>query len=947
MTDDRKQQELTDSQQRTATRIALVTFVLMMVVALVTLFFVANADKTPIDNYMMPMVALSAGYSYYLARKGEHARGIYFLLGSIVVVSVIYPLAVNNVGWQTAIGMLLITTSITNSTLPERIAGRISAAAFLFAIIIIVIELFAPGVIDFPVTTSSIVITGILSIVYLGLILYRFRQFALRTKLIIAFILLSVVSVGAAAFIINRSILIQLTDRVEQQLAGVADLTATSISAELTTQINLIRALSLNSTLEAELVARNTTGHVEELLRLDQQWREADKAGNDSDPLVQSVLEHTISKELLEFRNRFPAHVEVFLTDIYGANVAATNRTSDYYQADEEWWQAAYNNGKGAAFISQPIFDESSQTLSIQMAVPVFETRTGAILGILRTNVDLNLFVSAFESGRLGQTGRTEIYLQDGTELEIQKEANGEFILKIEKAPEDFVIALRQNETIMHAFHDGQPVLVGQALLKSNTDSPEISTALQLLGWRVITLQDRTEALQIVSDVSRNAQLVGLGALVISGLMAIGMAQFLTRPIARLRQAAEEVSAGNLQVHATVESPDEIGTLAESFNRMTGQLRESLGSLERRVAERTADLEMARLLTEMRAQELHSISEISRVISSERRLEILLPLIARLVSDKFGFYHVGIFITEDTHQFAVLQAANSEGGRRMLERGHRLEVGQTGIVGSVADTGKPRIALDVGADPVFFNNPDLPETRSEMALPLNARGITIGVLDAQSTNPGAFTENDANTLSILADQVAIAIENARLFGETQRARDEAEALYKQYIRQEWIAFSRQESRVGYHQAAIGGKPLETAVESDEIRAALQKGEVVAVDANNTKSYPSIAVPVKLRGQVIGVLNIKAPTKNRKWNPDEINFAQIISDRLALALENARLLQESQRRAAKEQKIGEVTAKIGTSINIRNVLQTAVEELGRALPGSEVVIQFDQNESKKG
>jgi len=102
----------------------------------------------------------------------------------------------------------------------------------------------------------------------------------------------------------------------------------------------------------------------------------------------------------------------------------------------------------------------------------------------------------------------------------------------------------------------------------------------------------------------------------------------------------------------------------------------------------------------------------------------------------------------------------------------------------------------------------------------------------------------------------------------------------------------------------------------------------------------IAIPVKLRGQTIGVLNIKSPTKSHKWDQEEINLVQAISDRLALALDNARLLQESQRRAAKEAKIGEVSAKIGASINMRNVLQTAVEELGRALPGSEVLIQFE-------
>lgn len=279
----------------------------------------------------------------------------------------------------------------------------------------------------------------------------------------------------------------------------------------------------------------------------------------------------------------------------------------------------------------------------------------------------------------------------------------------------------------------------------------------------------------------------------------------------------------------------------------------------------------------------------------------------------------------------------------MLERGHQLEVGQTGIVGYVAQTGKSRIALDVGADAVYFNNPDLPATRSEMALPLNVRGSTIGVMDVQSTKPGAFTDADANTLGILADQVAIAIENARLFGQTQDALNEVQKLYRQYQTQEWTEFIRQSEYIGYHKGIIDGKPIAAPIETDEVKKALKLGKVVVLDGGKEKSQPILAVPVKLRGQTLGVLNIKAPKTRTKWNQDEINLAQAVSDRLALALENARLLQESQRRAAKEQKIGEMTAKIGASINMRNVLQTAVEELGRALPGSEVVIQFQSSQ----
>jgi GAF domain-containing protein len=273
----------------------------------------------------------------------------------------------------------------------------------------------------------------------------------------------------------------------------------------------------------------------------------------------------------------------------------------------------------------------------------------------------------------------------------------------------------------------------------------------------------------------------------------------------------------------------------------------------------------------------------------------------------------------------------------MLARGHRLELG-TGIVGNVALSGKHRIALDVGSDAVFFNNPDLPETRSEMALPLNFRGKTIGVLDVQSSKPGTFTAADAHTLGILADQIAIAIENARLFGQTEQAREVAESLYNQFLRTDWKTFLQQDMKIGYRQTVSGGQALQKPIQNEEIRQALREGRAVVLEGTNGQAGPAMAVPVKLRGQTLGILNITAP-KSRKWSHDEINLAQAISDRLALALDNARLLQESQRRAAKEAKIGEITAKIGASINMRNVLQTAVEELGRALPGSEIVIQF--------
>lgn len=473
------------------------------------------------------------------------------------------------------------------------------------------------------------------------------------------------------------------------------------------------------------------------------------------------------------------------------------------------------------------------------------------------------------------------------------------------------------------------------------------SAKIRNTDYVAVVTENSAAKAQEITDLSSGIVLQLAVSLLITSLAGGTAVLVVLGPIVQLSNFANRLGSGELDAEFdATDLEGELATLAKSLNNLAVRVRNSIATLEHGVAERTSDLDQARLLSERRAQELQSISEISRLISSEQRLDILLPLITRLVSERFDFYHVGIFFVDDTRQFAILQAANSESGQRLLNRGHRVDIGDATIVGNVADTGKARIALDNGADAVSFDNSDLSGIRSQMALPLRVRSETIGVLDVQSTKPTAFTENDANILGILADQVAITIENARLFGRSQQALNEVQSLYTQFLRQEWQTFTRQEAKIGYHKSMVGGKPLEAPIESDEILEALQTGEIIVLDGKDNNSQPSIAVPVKLRGQTIGVLDIKAPTKNRKWSQDEINLAQAISDRLALALDNARLLQETQRRAAKEAKIGGVTAKIGASINIRNVLQTAVEELGRALPGSEVIIQFEQNEDKR-
>jgi GAF domain-containing protein/HAMP domain-containing protein len=938
MTEDRTQQQPTSFQQQRVTRITLATFMLMFAVAIVTLFFVPAEDKTPIDNYMMPLIALSAGVAYFLARKGNHTRGVHILLGTIFIVSIAYPLVVKNIGWQTATGMLLVTTGIAHSTLSGRSAGRISVAAFLVAILIILIETFAPGVVQGTLTTSAIVVTTALGLVYLGLILYQFPRFHLRTKLLIFALGTGLLSILAVSVFSTISTQQALTTETRNSIVS----SARHIVAEIDTYIGYTTDTILA---EAQLP------QVVEFLKAAPAEQEMSR-----DDIL--VLLNTLLQRDPELIGSYALlnSVGLDVVDTYTSDIGIDKSDRDYFLQPRR---------TGRPFVSPVRYSPTSQDHSFYIGVPVND-ENGRFIGVLRVRIHTSLLNEIIRSNNgIAGPGSYGILL-DEYNLIIAHGTNPGWISRTPTQPDPATFARLQIESRisdisleeialgmpdfaekLNGITPRVPYFTGTDGVWGGAVEAGVARSSKTVSLKVVYVQPQDIALAAVDQQTQTTVVVALITGLLILLASFYVSRNITQPIVNLASVSEQIASGNLSARAEYAVQDEVGALAISFNRMTSQLRDTLAGLERRVAERTADLETARLLSERRAQDLQSISEISRAISIEQRLEILLPLITRLVSERFDFYHVGIFFVDEAGNYAYLQAANSEGGQEMLARGHRLGVG-TGLVGTVADTAKPRIALDVGADAVFFNNPDLPATRSEMALPLNIRGRTIGVLDVQSTTPGAFTENDANTLAILADQVAIAIENARLFGQIQQAREEAEALYAQIQRQEWSAFIKQESRVGYRQTATGGRRLAKPVETDEIRQALVDGQLIVRDGKGGKSLPTLAVPVMLRGQAIGVLNIKAPTSDRKWNQDEINLAQAISDRLALALDNARLLQESQRRAAKEARIGKMSARIGASINMRNVLQAAVEELGRALPGSEVVIQFqnDQDDTPK-
>lgn len=472
------------------------------------------------------------------------------------------------------------------------------------------------------------------------------------------------------------------------------------------------------------------------------------------------------------------------------------------------------------------------------------------------------------------------------------------------------IIALSAN-----SIHDisilAYPLIIIIATLLQGKRSLVVTTPLAVIGIGLLGILDMTGL-----STSPLGSRTGIDDILIGMILLAASAGILNLLVGRLR-AALITAESNEQ--AQVET-----------NR---ELRQLQISLEQRVEERTEelmqrgkDLEYANSQIQRRAAQFEAIAEVARAITSIRDLQELLPRIATVISENFAFYHVGVFLLDTANEYAVLAAANSEGGKRMIERKHRLRVGQEGIVGYVTSTGEPRIALDVGQDLIYFNNPDLPETHSEMALPLLSEGRIVGALDVQSRETGAFTGEDIQMLSLLADQVSLAIENARLFDETRLALAEAEAISRQFTREAWSRLPVEHNLIGYRYSVAGAAPL------------IEPIEVNGLGKNKGKQTESshVVLPIELRGETIGTLVIQSPDGN-EFTTEQFDLIKAVAERVALSAENARLFEETTRRAERERMVSDITGKIRNMNDPQAMVQTAIDELRKALGASRVEV----------
>jgi len=358
-------------------------------------------------------------------------------------------------------------------------------------------------------------------------------------------------------------------------------------------------------------------------------------------------------------------------------------------------------------------------------------------------------------------------------------------------------------------------------------------------------------------------------------------------------------------------------------------------NLEERIQFRTSELETANQIAEKQARQFQALARVTNVISSVQTLDSLLPLITQVISEQFNVYHVGVFLLDNQGKLVILRAANSKGEQKMMDNEYSLPMKQTEIIGYVTSTGQPRIMQNIEADSY---NPELPNTRSAVVLPLQYAGKIIGVLDVQSETPEAFQTDDLAVFSTLSNQVAVAINNALTIENAQRALAEAQSAIGQITQEAWKVLRPSKLGLGFTYSDIGIKPLEKPLDNEAIHEVITKGKVL-LKKNADKNGQLLAVPIRLRGQVIGVMQLK-PRNANILTEDEADIATAVAERLSLAIETATLLQSTQHRADIEKVTAEITTRVSSSSRFENILQTAAQELSKALGGSEVLVQIE-------
>jgi GAF domain-containing protein/HAMP domain-containing protein len=597
----------------------------------------------------------------------------------------------------------------------------------------------------------------------------------------------------------------------------------------------------------------------------------------------------------------------------------------------------------------------------VNIALPLRDHETGEIIGIMRTTYIVSPLTTILAE-KVGQTGESDLFFPGEVVSHIHK---GEFGPAEAGVFEALQAVFDQGMAEME--YEGTLSVVTQAQVQTLEGNPAVDN----LDWVVVMHQQQDEAFAPVNAAIQGFIIVLLIVVALAIVVAYFIAQLLTRPIIQLTLTAEEVSAGNIDSRAEVTTSDEVGTLATAFNSMTSQLREFIGTLEQRVADRT--------------KAIATSSEVSRRLSTILDRETLVKEVVEQLVTAFDYYYAHIYLFNENKDTLIMMGGTGEAGQTMLARGHTIPKG-AGMVGRAGESNQVVLAADTSVEDGWLPNELLPETRSELAVPISIGDTVLGVFDVQHSVVNGLTGEDADLMTSIANQVAVALQNiesaetvakravelqtvatistatatiqdsqemlATVVNLTQRQFDLYHAhvfLYNENSKDlEIVACGWQEGVE--HEGTHGTEAISIDQEQSLVARSARTRQAVIV--NNVQIEPGwlpnpqlpdtraeMAVPLLVGNQLLGVMDVQADRIDA-FSEEDANIQTTLASQVATALQNAQTYSEAQQQAEHETTLNLISQKLQNAATIEEALQTAVRELGHALGGKQTLVALD-------
>ncbi|GMV34236.1 MAG: GAF domain-containing protein [Chloroflexi bacterium CFX1] len=672
-----------------------------------------------------------------------------------------------------------------------------------------------------------------------------------------------------------------------------------------------------------------------------------------------------VRRELTEYNRRSGYFTELFIMDAEGRVIVSTD---DVQEGKILTTQPFFQEGLKAPYTAPPTYDLSLASYSIVISQPL-KNGSGDLIGVLagRANLDVLSEIMQQRAG-LGETGETYVVSSNFavlTSLRFSETAVGQTYIHTNGATD--AIKNRTNGSGIYLDYRGIETVGVYHWI------PELQVA-------ILAEHTESEALQAANRVIQTTLGLIFITILAAGLAAFQFTQRVSAPIVNLARAAENISQGNLDQRVDVAQRDEIGILAASFNAMTFRLKELIGSLEQRVVERT--------------QALSTVAEVSAAASVILETDKLLQEVNDLTKERFGFYHAHIYLLDAEEKNLVLASGAGEAGRRMVAEGRSIPLDrEQSLVARAARERKGVIVNDVTQAPDFLPNPLLPDTRSELAVPMIVGENLVGVFDVQSDQVGRFTQSDADIQTTLAAQIASSVQNARLFSRAQSALAQSEKLFEGSRRiaqtddlQETMNSLLELIDIPIINGALlltHNRDSQNNIESVDIVANWWSGvgdpvypvgaRFSIADTPGLEAFVSpenlffrdiyadqrtqgnmqesgirsiVVLPLFIGSKQIGAFSLLG-MQPYDFTQDEIQLFLTLAPQIAAKLENRRQFERAQKQAERETMLNAISQKIQSAATLESALQVAARELGHALGGKPTLVELELADNPSG